>query len=196
MKVRFYLEKFEKPIYMDLYIPGFENREYTKVQAPKTFEAPEPYKNNPTPTLVIRKTGEAWDNPFVVVYEPFDGEKDNHSIISVEKIEQNGKYKGVKVVSEIDGEKLVQYIITQARNEKYEDKNLGISFSGTFAVLTCNKKNEPLNLYVGDGEELNFGKISIKSEVENAGAFLDLIGEKPVFVSNKKEKVYFEILEK
>lgn len=196
VKVRFSLEKFERPIYMDLYIPGFENREYTKVLAPKTFEAPEPYDELPTPTLVIRKTGEAWNNPFVVVYEPFIGEKDNNSVVSVEKLIQNGKYKGVKVVSEIDGEKLVQYIITQASNDKFEDKNLGINFSGTFAVVTGNKKGEPLNLYMGDGKELNYGNVFIKSEVENAGAFLDLTGKKPVFKSNKKEKVYYEILKK
>ena len=61
------------PIAMHLFIPGFAQREYTKVMAPHTFEAPSPYDNLPTPTLVIRKKGEAWTSPFVVVYEPFSG---------------------------------------------------------------------------------------------------------------------------
>ena len=196
VKVRFGAEKFEKPIYMNLYIPGFENREYTKVKAPKTFEAPLEYENQPTPTLVIRKNGEAWENPFVVVYEPFDGKSDNNSILSVEKITQDGIYKGVKVVSNISGQKLVQYIITQFQNEKFEDKNLGISFSGSFAVITCDEKGTIQNLYMGEGQELRKGDVLIKSENENTGAFLDLISKKPMFVSNKKEKIYFEILKK
>lgn len=190
IKVRFSAEKFEKPIYMDLYIPGCENREYTKVDAPKTFEAPAPYQNKPTPTLVVRKTGEAWDNPFVVVFEPFDGKSDNHSVVSVEKIEQDSNYKGVKVVSKINGQRLIQYIITQEANGNYSDISLGISFTGSFAVVTTNEYGKLLNLYIGNGKHLEFGKISIKSEVENAGAFLDLTGEEPIFKTNRGKVTY------
>ncbi len=41
-----------------------------------------------TPTLVIRKTGEAWNAPFAVVYEPISKNKKNNTVQSVDKIEQ------------------------------------------------------------------------------------------------------------
>tara|TARA_R110002049_G_scaffold211595_3_gene382553 strand:+ start:4373 stop:6616 length:2244 start_codon:yes stop_codon:yes gene_type:complete len=91
VKAQFSIEKLGKsPIYMDLHIPGFDNREYTKVMAPQTFEAPEPYDELDTPTLVIRKKGDAWNVPFVVVYEPFSGNIKNASMVSVEKLEEDG----------------------------------------------------------------------------------------------------------
>jgi hypothetical protein len=193
VKLRFVAENFEKPIFMNLHIPGFENREYTKVMAPKTFESPVPYENHATPTLVIRKNGEAWEKPFVVVYEPIDGDSSNNSILSVEKIIQDGIYKGVKVVSNVEGKKLVQYIITQLQHENFEDKKLGISLAGSFAVVTCNQEGDVLNLYLGAGNELKCGAVSLKSDEPNANAYLDLTTEKPIFKSAFPDKVTFEI---
>ncbi|WP_100612792.1 hypothetical protein [Confluentibacter lentus] len=83
---------------MGLPIPGFPNREYTKVKALHTFEAPKPYNELPTPILVARKKGEAWKKPLVVAYEPFDTRINKASIISVEKLEKNGVYKGLKTL--------------------------------------------------------------------------------------------------
>ena len=140
-------------LYMQLHIPGFKNREYTQVKAPHTFEAPKPYNNLPTPTLVIRNEGEAWKNPFVVVYEPFN-ENEKPTIKSVTKIEQDGIYKGLKIVSEVHGENLVQYVITQSKNQVFEDKKLNIFFKGTFVVITLNEKQELQNIYIGEGEKL------------------------------------------
>ncbi|WP_114749685.1 heparinase II/III domain-containing protein [Pleomorphovibrio marinus] len=164
VRVRFQAEKFEEPIFMDLHIPGDANRQYTKVLAPPTFESPIPYESEPTPTLVIRQMGEAWDQPFVVVFEPFDGDKDNHSIKSVEKLEQGGVFKGLRVQSEVAGNMRVQYIIAQARNEAYIDKKLGISFKGSFAVITENSNGKLQNVYIGEGEELKYGEIILKPD--------------------------------
>ncbi|WP_373495551.1 heparinase II/III family protein, partial [Aquiflexum sp.] len=162
IRARFGSEKFEKPIYMDLHIPADESREYTKVLAPPTFEAPAPYENEPTPTLVIRKTGAAWDQPFVVVFEPFDENRDNHSIQSVEKLEQGRVFKGLRIQSKVAGNLLVQYIIAQDKEDQYIDTNLGIAFKGSFAVITENSAGKLQNVYIGEGEELNYGEIRMK----------------------------------
>jgi hypothetical protein len=170
VRARFVAEKFDEPIFMDLHIPGFQNREYTKVMAPHTFEAPQPYLNQPTPTLVIRKDGEAWEQPFVVVFEPFKG-VNNNSVMSVEKLVQDGKYKGVKVLSNLAGEMLTQYIFTLNQNDSFVDEKLGISFSGTFGVLSLNQDGAPQSIYIGDGEELRYGDLIIKPENQKRSVF-------------------------
>jgi len=162
VKARFHAGKFNTPIFMDLHIPADVNREYTKVLAPPTFEAPLPYLDEPTPTLVIRKNGEAWDQPFVVVYEPFDEKTENNSIQSVEKLEQDGVFKGVRIESVVGENLLVQYIITQPKGQRYTDENLEISFNGSFAVITENSDGKLQHIYIGEGEELKFRETTIR----------------------------------
>lgn len=187
LKAIFTLEKPEgKNIFMGLHIPGFKDRQYTKVMAPKTFQAPVPYDEMPTPTLVIRKIGEAWDSPFVVVYEPFSGSKDNESIHSVKKLEQNGLYKGLKVITTAGGERLTQFVISQAENGVYEDPKLGIYFKGTFAVITLDSQNTLKSLYMGHGEELAYGKVKVSSEDGSCGAYIAFYADGPKVVSNGK----------
>jgi hypothetical protein len=156
-----------------MHIPGFRNREYTKVLAPHTFEAPHPYDTLPTPTLVIRKKGEAWNEPFVVVYEPFDGHKNNSSIVSVEKLEQNGIYKGLKIESTLRGQGLVQYVITQSKNQTYTNNKLGMEFKGTFGIVSLSADGKLLDLYIGQGELLRFGKTILKPEPDKNTAYMD-----------------------
>ncbi|WP_136482891.1 heparinase II/III domain-containing protein [Cognatitamlana onchidii] len=152
----FHTKKLEQgAVFMQLYIPGFENRTYTKVKAPTTFESPEPYDSLATPTLVIRKKGEAWKNPFVVVFEPYN-ETETPSIQSVTKIEQSGLYKGLKVVSKTPSETLIQYVITQSKNDIFINEALGIHFEGTFAIITLNEDETLKSIYIGEGEKLSY----------------------------------------
>jgi hypothetical protein len=191
---RFSVEKLGgKPIYMNMYIPGEENREYTKVKAPHTFEAPKPYRKMVTPTVVVRKKGEAWTKPFVVVYEPYDGDKKNNSIQSVEKLIQNGVYKGLKVTSNTGKQTLVQYIITQSGNEVYKNNKAGISFTGTFAIITTDANGKAMNLYMGEGSELKYKNVSIEAKDNRVGAYLNLDVEKPEFKCNKTGLASFSI---
>lgn len=145
-------------LYMQLHIIGFEGREYTTVKAPHTFQAPEPYDEMPTPTLLIRNKGGAWKTPFVVVYEPFSAKEKNPSIQSVEKLEQDGVYKGVRIDSKTPEQQLQQYIITQSKGERYKNEPLGIDFSGAFAVITLDHNGDLQNMYIGEGERLVYGK--------------------------------------
>jgi hypothetical protein len=153
-------------IFMQLHIPGFKNRTYTKVKAPTTFESPEPYDNLPTPTLVIRNEGEAWSNPFVVVFEPFN-ENEEATIKSVEKLEENGLYKGLKIISETPAEKLIQYIITQSKDDIFQDETLGIYFKGTFAVISLKENKSLKSIYIGDGKILSYKNETIQTDLSN-----------------------------
>lgn len=168
VKAVFSTEKLsDKKIYMGVHIPGFPNREYTKVMAPHTFEAPKPYNKLPTPTLIIRNKGEAWINPFVSVYEPYN-EKEGSTIRSVDKIEQDGIYKGLKIVSETNSVNLIQYIITQNKNGIFHSNEMGIYFKGSFAVITINEKEELQSIYVGEGKELVYKGNRLKTNSSNA----------------------------
>ncbi|MBC2844706.1 heparinase II/III domain-containing protein [Winogradskyella flava] len=150
-------------VFMQLHIPGFENREYTKVKAPTTFESPKPYDDLPTPTLVIRNKGEAWKNPFVVVFEPFN-ENEKATIQSVEKLEENGLYKGLKIISNTPTEKLIQYVITQSKNDIFQDEALGIYFQGTFAVISLNENKSLHSIYIGEGDKLIYKNEIIQTD--------------------------------
>jgi hypothetical protein len=162
-----------KPIYMGLHIPGFANREYSKVLAPHTFEAPPPYDDLPTPTLVIRQKGDAWDRPFVIVYEAFEGNLQNQSIQTVKKLEQEGKYKGLRIESRIDTILLIQYVITQPENENFLDRELNIEFQGTFAIITTNAAGKLQNMYIGEGEMLRFRRVVVKPAGDQTFAYRD-----------------------
>jgi len=178
------------PISMRLFIPGCEQREYTNVMAPHTFEAPEPYENLSTPTMVIRKKGEAWENPFVVVYEPFDGNKPNGSIQSVTKLEQDGVFKGLKIVSKINGEILTQFVLVQSGDKEFIDSKSGIVFQGEFGLITLNDKNELQNLYLGYGLKLSCGKVELSSfSNQSIGGFINLNTAKPTINVNGKSSV-------
>ncbi|MCH6257720.1 heparinase II/III-family protein [Puniceicoccaceae bacterium K14] len=102
---------------MDVWVLGGEDRQLFKVSAPANRGArhnfDEKYWNRPTPTIVIRQTGEAWDRPFVAVYEP-SIKKDGAKVKSVEELGNNEwlvagkkwratlKLEGVELSLEID----------------------------------------------------------------------------------------------
>lgn len=89
VRVRFPLEIEEDKVAMDLWMPGGEGRQVFTVDAPANRGArhnyPEEYWDRLMPTLVVRQNGEAWERPFVTVYEPFLQE-DGARVKSVEAI--------------------------------------------------------------------------------------------------------------
>lgn len=153
----------EETVNMKLFITGNKGREYTKVMAPPTTEGPRPYRKKTTPTLVIRQKGTAWEQPFAVVYEPFTDKE--ASIVSASKIEQNKKFKGFKVISKIAGNDITQNILIQDDPDSlFADKNMGISFTGRYAVITLNNKQKLQSVYIGQGKELKFKNIKVTSD--------------------------------
>jgi hypothetical protein len=71
---RFPLQIEEDNVVMDVWMLGGEKRRVYTVEAPANRGArhyvDEKYWNRLQPTLVVRQKGEAWDRPFVAVYEP------------------------------------------------------------------------------------------------------------------------------
>ncbi|MGY6647990.1 heparinase II/III domain-containing protein [Wenyingzhuangia sp. IMCC45574] len=156
VKVTFLTEKLkDTPVYMDMHIVGFPNREYSKVKAPATYEAPKAYKDKKTPTVVIRNNGEAWEKPFAVVFEPYNA-SETPTVDTVEKLEENGIYKGLIVKSTVGTDKITQYILTLSKGQEYNNASLGLSFKGIFAIVTLKGENKLKDVYVGNGTQLVF----------------------------------------
>lgn len=191
VKAQFEINKLNKKGCMNVFIVENKNREYTKVMAPKTFEAPAPYKNSPTPTLVVRQKGETWTNPFAVIYEPSFDKNSKNGIQSVTKLEINGVFKGFKVVSKIENKFCTQYIINQDSEAVYENKELGISFKGTFAVITFNENNKLQNSYIGEGDSLTVGQVKIQSkDMQPIAAYIEFLNEDYKINATENTEVY------
>jgi hypothetical protein len=74
LHARFPLTVAADAVAMDLWMVGGDERRVFAVDAPANRAArhnlAEKYWNRPMPTMVVRQKGEAWDRPFVAVYEP------------------------------------------------------------------------------------------------------------------------------
>ncbi|GGG51314.1 hypothetical protein GCM10011414_21080 [Croceivirga lutea] len=179
MELLFKAEQFQdKKRYMKVFMPGFNGRTYTKVMAPKTFEAPKPYDTLPTPTLVVRQKGEAHTRPFVAIYEPFARDVNNSSVKSVEKLTHNGKFQGVKITSAANNKTLVQYVLTPFKNGTISVAEKSIEFQGHFAIVTF-EADGLKEVYIGDGSFLKIAEHTLQSNATSGSGYVDFTSKAP-----------------
>ena len=144
----------DAPIHMRALIPGGLETEMTQVNGPPTKGAPGLYQKKPLPAFVMRHQGDAWDNPFVAVYESYG---DKPSVQSVERLMSGKEFKGVKITSSVDGQGLTHYILLQEDpDDVYEDAELGTAFKGRFGVIVVDQDGSLRELYIGSGHYLAY----------------------------------------
>lgn len=148
----------DEPLLMRAHLPHVAERELTTALSPPAPSSEGAYRKIETPLLVLRQQGDAWDQPFATVLEPGIGEGDAGTIKSVETLTSKGVFSGLKIESEVDGERLVQHVLLLERGQVYEDAELGLHFSGHFAIVTVKGDGEAGSLYLGDGQKLTFGE--------------------------------------
>jgi hypothetical protein len=170
--------------YVHVAMPSGIEREYTAAKAPPIYEAAGGYaavakkgkeEKTHAQVLSIRQYGEAWNRPFIVIYEPSANE--NPTVQSVENILDNGKVIGAKVVSNVDGKVITDRIISRDRaGETYIDQNTKFSFTGRFAIVRTVKSESgnKLELYIGDGTELSYQGHQLSAVDAKAYKSLDL----------------------
>jgi hypothetical protein len=92
IQARFPLEIEGNEVEMDVWVLGEEDRSVFSVMAPANRGArhyvDEKYWDRLQPTMVVRQDGEAWDRPFVAVYEP-SFQSDGVKIQSVKSLADN-----------------------------------------------------------------------------------------------------------
>jgi hypothetical protein len=150
--VRFDLD--ETNTYMNMFAPPGVAREYTKALGPATREAKGGYINKKTQILAIRQQGEAWDKPYVHIFEP--SKSTIASVKSVQHIYNGNVIVGVKVVSEVNDAIITDYIISNSASTTIA--YLDINFTGEFGIVRTELKDGKTNvsLYIGKGSSLKF----------------------------------------
>lgn len=146
----------EQPIYMRaISVEGIE-LDVTQALAPPSVGAAPPYDKEPLPVFLLRHYGNAWQNPFVVLYESSTGE-DSFVIKSVERLMVEREFKGLKVEIDTGKQRLTQFILFQRKQDsEYKNEKENIYFKGRFAVISVDEKTKTGELYIGRGSELKF----------------------------------------
>ena len=156
---------------MQVLFPGEKKREFFTAQAPKSGTAPAPYNTQPTPMLIARQQGAAWDRPFVAVYEPYIG-AENYSVTQVALLDQSqpGTFTALKVRNKNQTEQLV----LQATDQEKEFGKEDWQFRGHFGVLGF-AQDTLRYLYLGAGNEIACQGYGIKGTQPGSAANLSIV---------------------
>lgn len=190
INARFNIEFDNK--YLHVNVPGGINKEYTSAMSPPTKEVRNGYSNKDTQMFVMRKYGEAWNEPFVAIYEPSSNLQS--TVKSTTYIYQNDKVVGVKVVSRVEGQDIIDYVLAnQANNETINLPELKASFTGRFAIIRTKLKSVDSNisLYIGEGQQLIFDDKLLTTD--NAGKAFTEFTSNTVLSTLNVNKVNYNI---
>lgn len=191
----------EEDVFMNLWMKGTEGREVFTIKSPpnKAFRNGNgiPYDVDKAPylTFAARQHGEAWEHPFVSVYEPFTS-SEGKSISSINGFEdENGsnEFAGLHISHKSGRE---DFVFSSYGGKKAGYKNM--SSDATYA-LVGNEKSSDFVLFMGNGKQLHANGYTIstseKSNVvlEQKDGKLFLHNEVPVSISYNKNIEKFEV---
>ncbi len=148
--------------HMRMFMPGAEGRTYYQLNSLFNHRYYEPsLKQLPVPAVLVRQKGEAWDKPFIAVYEPYgNGAKSQLHSVFVEKTEEQ---KGIaKLTVKRNGGKIQDRIIHSTSPQEVA-LYAGIKFKGTYCVVSY-KDKQPQSVYIGNGTMLEVGNLKTSSE--------------------------------
>ncbi len=156
-------------VQMNIWMNGNENRELFKVKSPHSEafrkKLPEEIEKAPLLTTVVRQYGEAWDKPFVAVYEPSTS-KEPATITSVKEFDvtnANESFVGLQINSKTDR---TDFVFSSDISDSYTSNN--INFTGTFGVLT--KHETTTTLFIGAGKEMSFNGYTVEILGKKSGS--------------------------
>ncbi|MFR9649315.1 MAG: hypothetical protein SNJ33_01120 [Rikenellaceae bacterium] len=164
-------------IYMNLWMKGSEGREIFSIYSPpcKGFldvsEFPYDMNKEPYLTFIARQYGEAWEHPFISVYEPSTSSQ-GRTISSITGFDdENGdkSFAGVKVVNNSGREDFILSSSGGAK-AKYQDKQSDATYS-VIAITSDNK----FEMLLGEGTSLSFANGAIETQ-EVGSVFVQLSG--------------------
>ncbi len=190
----------EEDLYMSLWMKGTEGREVFAIKSPpcKSFKDKKgiPYDVNHEPylTLAARQHGEAWEHPFVSVYEPYTS-REGKSVKEIEGIEdENGNkdFAGVHLSLQSGRE---DFILSSCHGKMVVYKD--ISSDAEYALVGTETDGDFV-LFMGNGTTLKAKGYSLSAQVKGNVVFemkdgaLLLHNEVPVTVNYGKKHKYFE----
>ncbi|KDN56221.1 heparinase II/III family protein [Flavobacterium seoulense] len=167
-KGKFNLALKDKTVNMNLWMQGQADREVFSVLSPKSTALGhglllDDISKNPIPTLVVRQNGEAWNRPFVAIYEPALNNETN--IQSVDYFGKN-EFVGIHVTNKSGQE---DFIFSNTNTDaKLTEKQFSVT--GSYGIIS--KKADDFTLFLGNGKNISNGKYSIDLGNEIASAVL------------------------
>lgn len=169
----------EEDIFMNLWMKGSPDREIYSIQSPacKSFKDTKSFPYNvsedPYQTFIARQYGQAWDAPFVSIYEPSTSTQ-GRSIESIEGFDdENGdkSFAGVKVVNKSGRQ---DYIFSSYGQHKAKYKDMESDASYAIISVYSDSKYEML---LGGGSYLSFGQTTIQTS-DKTNVFIKVEGNK------------------
>ncbi|MFI3282740.1 MAG: hypothetical protein SNG10_04345 [Rikenellaceae bacterium] len=153
-------------VFMNLWMKGSEDREIMSINSPpcKSFRgrAGLPYDvyNETYLTFIARQHGDAWDSPFVSIYEPFTS-TEGKSIKSIKGFDdENGEksFAGVELEHK-SGRK--DYVLSSydLKMAKYKD----IESNASYTMIGVESKSD-YEIFMGNGTSVQYGKTKISTE--------------------------------
>lgn len=156
-------------ITMALWMKGEKDREVFSALSPMTEglsrikDMPYVIADQPTLTFVARQRGEAWNRPFVAVYEPHTlREPSRIGRVTFPEVEGEGK-AGVKVEL-VDGN--TDFILSSDKADEAMEME-GVKSSSVCSVVRKDKENGLQMCFMGGGTSLQVDNLSISSGVSS-----------------------------
>lgn len=162
-----------KDLFMQALIAGSDKRDFYQAMSLKIKTAGNRYNGKPLPLFTIRTESEAKSKPFVVIYEPYQGEL-GYSVerISVEKHTDSDVFTALTVLSKGG----LQQQIFQSVEPSKKINSEGCVFSGYYGVVGF--EGEKLtSIYLGKGNEISQSGYSLKSKKPDGSANLTVKGK-------------------
>jgi hypothetical protein len=176
-----------------MFVPSGVNREYTKALAPPTREELNGYESKKTQVMVVRQQGEAWERPFVSIFEP--STKDQPTVQSVDPLNFNNAIVGAIVRSKLADREITDYVICNKTDTSTINlPEISLSFKGRFAVVRKEiiSGKLDLTLYIGEGEQLGFDRYSLKGGTEKKAisVFKDAVSSVDAYAKSTEMAIY------
>lgn len=190
----------EADVFMNLWMKGTEGREVFSIKSPpnKAFRngggLPYDVDKEPYLTFAARQHGEAWEHPFISVYEPFTSEV-GKSIVSITGFEdENGskEFAGLYITHKSGREDYV-FSSKDGKTTSYQGKSSDAAYA-----LIGNEQNGDFVLLMGNGKRLEANGYVISATekgnvvLEEKGGELLLHNEVPVSLFDGKKEKRFE----
>ena len=175
----------EEQVSMNMWMLGGNNREVFRVKAPpseafRNGMIPKEIEEAPLLTTVVRQYGEAWNRPFVAIYEPTTASEPStiKSIASFNVGNGDKGLVGLKIEHNTGREDLV-FSSDKSSNFTYKDVDL----DGRFGLVI--EESGSTTLFLGSGKKITKNGWSIEVLGKKSGAAVLVYGKKVQLTCNE-----------